>query len=355
MARIRVGIVGLGRNCRERHVPGLQRCDDVEIVAVCNRTPASTQRAAAEYGIPRRYERWQDLVRDPEIDAILIGTWPYLHAPITVAALEQGKHVLCEARMARSLHEAQLMVEAARRHPELVLQIVPSPFGLEIHDAVLEYLKSGRLGKLREVVVVAVNDQWADEQVPLSWRQVRELSGINMVMLGILHETLIRWLPDPVEVFAQAQAFVPERVDPTTGAVVPVELPDAVHVLARFPGGAMGIYHMSHVAHGGPGVSITLYGSKATLQCRFGTTEEVTVAEAGGEFRELPVPPARRRGWQVEADFINSIRSGAPVRFTDPITGLRYMAFTDAVARSLQEHAPVQVPALAELLAAHGE
>lgn len=350
MDRIRIGIVGLGRNCRERHVPGLLACDGVEIVAVCNRTRASTERAAAEYGIPRRYERWQDVVADPDVDAVVIGTWPYLHAPVTIGALEEGKHVLCEARMARSLAEAQAMVEAARRHPELVLQIVPSPFGLEIHDAVLRYLESGRLGTLREVIVVAANDQWADEQVPLSWRQVRELSGINMVMLGILHETLIRWLPDPIEVFAQAEVFIPRRMDPTTGALVPVELPDAVHVLARFPGGAMGIYHMSNVARGGPGMSITLYGSDATVRCTFGEVERVEVAEGGGPFRELPVSAAERRGWRVEADFIDSIRSRTPVRFTDPITGLRYMSFTDAVARSLQQRAPTQPMPVSELL-----
>src|SRR5437762_14198764 len=97
---LRIGLIGAGANTRLRHIPGLRAVADVEIVAVCNRRPESTAAAAAEFGIPRTFERWQDLVADPAIDAIVIGTWPYLHGEITLAALDAGKHVLTEARMA---------------------------------------------------------------------------------------------------------------------------------------------------------------------------------------------------------------------------------------------------------------
>ena len=125
--RIRVGIIGLGANTRLRHVPGLRACDGVEIVAVCNRRPDSTAAVAREFGIPRTFDRWQDLVADRDIDAIVIGTWPYLHCPITIAALEAGKHVLTEARMAMNAAEARLMLDASRTRPELICQIVRAP------------------------------------------------------------------------------------------------------------------------------------------------------------------------------------------------------------------------------------
>ncbi|HZT83535.1 MAG TPA: Gfo/Idh/MocA family oxidoreductase, partial [Gemmataceae bacterium] len=96
---LRIGLIGAGANTRLRHIPGLRALPDVEIVAVVNRRPASTAAAAREYGIPRTFERWQDLVADRDIDALVIGTWPYLHCAITLAALEAGKHVLTEARM----------------------------------------------------------------------------------------------------------------------------------------------------------------------------------------------------------------------------------------------------------------
>ena len=62
MQTIRVGIIGLGANTRLRHVPGLRACRDVEIVAVCNRRPESTQAAAAEFNIPKTYVQWPKLV-----------------------------------------------------------------------------------------------------------------------------------------------------------------------------------------------------------------------------------------------------------------------------------------------------
>src|SRR5262245_33183154 len=125
---LRIGLIGAGANTRARHIPGLRALADVEIVGVCNRRPESTAEVAREFAIPRQYASWEDLLRDKDVDAIVIGTWPYLHAPITLAALDAGKHVLTEARMALNADEAREMLAASRRHPDLVTQIVPSPF-----------------------------------------------------------------------------------------------------------------------------------------------------------------------------------------------------------------------------------
>ncbi len=100
---IRIGLVGAGGNTRLRHIPGLQKIAGVEIASVANRSRASSERVAQEFGIPRIHDRWTDLVNDPDIDAVMIGTWPYLHCPITLAALDAGKHVLTEARIAMIL------------------------------------------------------------------------------------------------------------------------------------------------------------------------------------------------------------------------------------------------------------
>src|SRR4051794_41603076 len=115
---LRVGLVGAGDNTRRRHIPGLRAQPTVEVVAVCNRRPESTEAVARDFAIPRTFSRWQDLVADPDIDAVLIGTWPYLHCPITLAALAAGKHVLTEARMALNAAEARQMLAASRAQPQ---------------------------------------------------------------------------------------------------------------------------------------------------------------------------------------------------------------------------------------------
>src|SRR5437762_13284698 len=150
---VRVGLIGAGANTRTRHIPGLRALPDVEIVAVCNRRPESTAAVAREFGIPRVAERWQDVIADHDIGAVVIGTWPYLHCPITLAALEAGKHVLTEARLSLNAAEAHRMLAASRKYSNLVTQVVPSPYGLKGHDVMAELLGAGYLGDLREVFV----------------------------------------------------------------------------------------------------------------------------------------------------------------------------------------------------------
>lgn len=342
---IRVGIIGLGGNCRQRHVPGLRGCADVSIDAVCNRRQESTLAVAKEFGIQRTYDHWPELVADPDLDALLIGTWPYLHCPITLAALEAGKHVLLEARMAMNAEEARAMLAASRAKPGSVCQIVPSPLGFRADRVVKQLLADGFLGELREVVVIGTSDVLADRETPLSWRQSSSLSGLNMLTLGILHETLIRWVPGPVRVMAQAHAFTPRRVDPASGMLVPVGTPDSVQVLSVLEGGARGIYHVSGVARFGPGSQIHLYGSEGTLKYELSPQDRLWGARQGeSQLREIPVPPEQEYGWHVEEEFIAAIRGQRQVEFTDFATGLRYMEFTEAVAASAASGRAVELP-----------
>ena len=134
--QIRVGLIGAGGNTKAFHIPGLAKQDGVQILAVVNRTRESSQRVADEFGIPKVHDHWQALLGDSSIDAVCIGTWPYMHAPITIAALDAGKHVLCEARMAMDHSQARTMLEASLRHPALTAQIVPAPqhAGVRPHD-----------------------------------------------------------------------------------------------------------------------------------------------------------------------------------------------------------------------------
>jgi len=348
---LRIGIVGLGANTRLRHVPGLRACAAVEIVAVSNRRPESTAAAAHDMGIPRTFEHWQDLVADPAIDAVVIGTWPNLHCPVTLAALAHGKHVLCEARMALSAAEARAMDEARRRYPELTCQLVPSPLGLEVHRTVKGLIDTGYLGQLREAIVIATSDVYADANQPLHWRQVGELSGVNALTLGIVHETLIRWVADPVRVLAQEEAFTSERVDQVSGARRRVGTPDSVQVLTVIEGGARGLYHVSGVTRFGPGTHIHLYGSEGTIKIELFPRYKVMAARAGdAALQEIPVAPEKLGGWRVEADFVGAIRGENAIEFTDFATGVRYMEFTEAVARSAAAGAAVDLP-LEELTA----
>lgn len=348
---LRIGFVGAGENTRRRHFPGFLEQPNVVLAAVCNRRPESTAETARQYRIPRTFTRWEDLVADPDLDAVVIGTWPYLHCPVALAALAAGKHVLTEARLSRDAREAHRMLEASRRHDHLVTQVVPSPFGLAGHDVVRDLMGQGFLGELREVQVHGLQASLANAAAPLSWRQDAGLSGFNMLTLGIVHETLLRWAPPPVRVLAQVHAHIPARIDPTGGVLRDVGTPDSVQVLAILEGGARATYHFSGVVPYGQSASIRLFGTEGALaydlmQDRlFGTSgRERNEPLSERDWPEIPIPPERRRVWSVEADFVRAIREGTPIRFTDFATGVAYMEFTEAVARSAQTGSPIDLP-----------
>jgi predicted dehydrogenase len=348
---LRIGLVGAGANTRTRHIPGLRALPDIEIIAVCNRRPSSTNSAAREFGIPRTYYHWAELVGDADVDAVVIGTWPYLHCPITLAALEAGKHVLTEARLSMNAGEAHRMWAAARRHARLVAQVVPSPYGLKGHDVMAELIHGGFLGELREVFVYSLNNALADPASPLSWRQDLALSGYNMLTLGIIHETLLRWAPPPIRVLAQVHAFISSRIDPESGVRRAVGTPDSVQALAVLENGARAVYQFSGVTPFGQGAGIALYGTEGVLhydliadRIRGATRQRGAAPIAADELPEIPIPADKARDWRVEEEFVEAIRGGPPVRFTDFPTAVAYMEFTEAVARSAQRGTSVELP-----------
>ena len=87
---LRIGIAGAGKIVASEHAPRFRAIPGVELVAVANQTPESSRRAAAQMGIARTYGHWGELIEDDDIDAILVGTWPYLHAPIAIEDFAAG-------------------------------------------------------------------------------------------------------------------------------------------------------------------------------------------------------------------------------------------------------------------------
>ena len=190
---IKVGVIGAGGNTTSRHIPGLQAIEGVEIVGVCNRSQESSQRVADQFGIPKTYDNWQDAIADGDTNAIVIGTWPYMHCRATIAALEADKHVMCEARMAMNAREAHEMREVSREKTHLIAQIVPSPMTLRVDKTIKRLIAEGYIGDVLAVEARA-GGAFLDSEAPLQWRQDFDLSGLNIMSMGIWYEALIRWI-----------------------------------------------------------------------------------------------------------------------------------------------------------------
>ncbi len=336
---IRVGVVGAGANTRSRHIPGLQAINGVEIVSVCNRSPESSQRVADEFGIPTVYHHWWELIDAGDTDAIVIGTWPYMHERMTLRALAAGKHVMCEARMARNLTEARAMLVAAQANPQLVTQIVPSPMTLGVDQTIKRLLAEGYLGDLL-VIEIRAGNSFMDPDAPMHWREDFDLSGLNIMSMGIWYEALLRWVGEATAVSAMGKVFTPLRKT-SDGHLKAVKVPDHIDIVADMACGAQARVTISSVTGLAEPNMVTLYGSTGTL--RF-TGGQLYGGQRGDDaLKPISIPPEEKGGWRVETEFINAIRGQEVITHTNFETGLKYMAFTEAVTRSIQERRVIPV------------
>ncbi|MFQ5882973.1 MAG: Gfo/Idh/MocA family protein [Candidatus Methylomirabilales bacterium] len=340
---IRVGIVGAGANTRLKHIPGFKAIAGVEVVSVANRSRESGERAAREFGIPKVYDHWLELVEADDTDAICIGTWPSLHCPVTVAALENDKHVLCEARMAMNAAEAHAMLEAARQHPHLITQVVAAPHTLTVDRTIQELIADGYVGELLAVEVRGLQPTFVDRESPLHWRHDADLSGLNTLTMGIWYEALMRWVGPASRVMAVTKVCVPQRKD-GSGGLRWVTVPDHVDIIAHLACGASAHLRFSTVTGLAPANEAWLFGTEGTLRLDTATLKLYGGRRGDTELKEIGIPKEKQVGWRVEEEFINAIRGQEQVIRTSFEDGVRYMEFTEAVIRSAQSGQAISLP-----------
>ena len=339
MTALRIGIIGAGANTKSRHIPGFQEIEGVEVVAVANRALVSAQKAADEFGIPGVFEDWRELVQSDGVDAVCVGTWPYKHCPITLESLKAGKHILTEARMAMNLSEARQML-AASQQSDRVSMIVPAPMFLETESVLLAMVADGYFGDLLEIHVNALSGGYNPE-APLHWRQRRDLSGNNIMGMGIYNETVRRYAGHEKALSAHATSFSTQRTDPESNQRLPADVPESLGIVAQMESGATAVYHISSVARMGEG-GIEMHGTRGAF--KLGAGGAWVAGDGDAEYRKLEVPLDKQGGWRVEADFVDAIRDGKPVTHTSFEDGVRYMEFTEAVNISLAQGRRVELP-----------
>jgi predicted dehydrogenase len=333
---IRIGIIGAGAICRTRHIPGLQKIPGVSVVAVSNRTPESAKKIAGEFNIPETIDKWEDLLARKDIDAVFIGTWPYMHKEMSVAALTAGKHVFCQARMAMNLAEAKVMCFAAKKNPKLVAMICPPPTRMPFEPFVKKLLADGELGTITAVELLAVSGANTNESA-IHWRERKEFSGKQIMAMGIYAETLNAWVGPYEELSARTIIAIPQKTDASSGGnkTERIRVPQGVMITGRLANGAIAIEHHLGLAMDKttPCDRLTIWGLKGTLRYTFGATIEV--AKVGEALKAVDVPAELKRDWWAEDEFIAAVRNaraGQPFSVTpDFAEGLLYMQKVEAV------------------------
>jgi len=337
--KLLIGMVGAGNIVRQRHLPGLKKHPEVEIVAVSNSTYESSEKFCQEelpHATPMR--NWADLLALPDLDIIWIGTPPYMHSAVTISALEAGKHVFCQARMAMDLAEANEMLAASKKRPHLVTMLCPPPFGLRGDLLMKKLLAENYVGKVHDVRLQSFSSSYLDPEAPAHWRQKIEISGLNVLTFGIYVEVLHRWLGQITGVFARGKVVHSERRG------YEVVVPDLLNILCKFENGAEGVLEFSGVNLTDESDHIEIYGDKGTLTYDF-KTDKIRAAKLGSaEFHDVDLTPELTGEWRVEDDFIAAVKSKGRVGpHPDFEDGVRYMAVVQAVADSRARNEWVEV------------
>ena len=207
MTPLRAALVGVGR-IADMHYLGYSASPMAELVAICDSDPDLLKRRASEWGVKKTYTDINDLVSDPDVDAIDIITPHYLHAPMTIAALEAGKHVTVQKPMALTIDEADAMIEAAERTGKLLRVIDNYRFHPPFVRA-KQILESGGIGEPMSVRIKTASgtapNGWDIPQSSHRWRSDPTLSGEGSVLFDHGHHvwTIARYLLGDIErVFA---------------------------------------------------------------------------------------------------------------------------------------------------------
>jgi predicted dehydrogenase len=328
--KLRIGIVGAGGIVKTRHLPALKKHPDAEVVAVSNSTYESSEKFCQE-NVPQAtpMRNWADLLALPDLDIIWIGTPPYMHSAVTISALEAGKHVFCQARMSMDRAEAEEMLATSKRYPELVTMLCPPPYGLRGDLLVKKLLAENFIGRAHHVRLQSFHANFLNPDAPAHWRQKIEISGLNVLTLGIYVEVVQRWLGSITGVFARAKILQPIRQG------YEVIIPDILTVLCQFENGAEGILEFSGVSSLAKGDRFEVYGDRGTLTYDF-ANDIIEVGKIGDEkMQVMEIPPELESAWRVEEDFLAAVRSKGRIRpHPDFDEGLRYMRVVQAVADS---------------------
>src|SRR5213595_3438404 len=153
MQKVRWGVLSTADIGIGQVIPAMQQGTYCEIAAIASRSPEKARAAAAQLGIPKAYGSYEELLADPEIDAIYNPLPNHLHVPWSIKAAEAGKHVLCEKPLSMTVAEAQQLIAARDRAGVKVGEA----FMVRTHPQWLrtrELIRSGRIGVLRSIVGV---------------------------------------------------------------------------------------------------------------------------------------------------------------------------------------------------------
>ncbi|KAB8193863.1 gfo/Idh/MocA family oxidoreductase [Nonomuraea phyllanthi] len=332
------------------------------MAVIAGRSKEQTEAAAAQLGWADVETDWRELIKRDDVQIVDICTPGDSHADIAIAALQAGKHVICEKPLANTVAEAEAMVRAAAAAPGKSMVA----FNYRRVPAIAlarRYVEEGRIGEIRHVRAAYLQDWIVDPEFPLVWRLQKDkagsgalgdigahivdaaqfITGENVVGVSALTETFIKERP----LAAESAGLGASRAE-STGQVT---VDDAALFIGRLSGGGLASFEATRFAYGRKNaMRIEIFGSRGSLAFDFEAMNELWFSSGGGGFERILVtepdhpyvgawwPPGHGLGYEHTftheiKDFLEAVATGADPSpsFAD---GLRVQRVLEAVEQS---------------------
>lgn len=330
--KVRWGVISTARIGMEKVTPAIMQAPNCEVVAISSRNLASAQKAAAQLGIPKAYGSYEEMLADPDIDAVYNPLPNHLHVDLTLAAAKAGKHVLCEKPMALNASDAARLNDC----PKDI--IVAEAFMVRYHPQwhrVLEIVQSGELGEIRGVRAVFSYMNLDPNNV----RNQPDIGGGGIMDIGCYPVTAARY-------FLGAE---PQRVvslvdrDPTFGT------DRLASVIADFGGGKQVSFMVSTQLAANQSLEILGTKGRVEILIPFNAPPHKTTAilvddgsELGGHMARREIIPACDQYTEQAIAFADAVLGGKSLAYGIP-DAIQSMKILDAIFESEKTGAWAQV------------
>lgn len=358
MARpVRLGIVGLGFGA-SAHLPAFLSMPDVKVVAVADAGSGKARQVAAATGVPRAFDGWKGLIESREIDAVSVATPPGSQAAVVCAALDAGKHVLCEKPFGKSVDDARAMWALAKKRQ--LVNAVDFEFRMEPGIAALKrQVTVSAIGRIRRVDVSWFTGGRADPSSAWSWQHDAGLGGGVLDGFGSHVVDYVEWMCQSpfVRVFARAQILVRRRKD-LEGREREVSAEDSCDLLCDLANGAIANLRFSNASPFASGHRIEIVGEGGRLvyahELPFRPDQATLAIETDARgLRPIPLesPELAPAGLdtrlfpfrQLAGSFIEAISGRSMPDLPDFHRGLRVRRILEAARRSLTDRRQIVI------------
>ena len=290
---VRVGFIGSGF-ARRVQLPALALVPGAKATAIASGHRANAEAVAKEFGLAHVFSDGTELARSPDVDLVIVSSTPDSHARFAIAALEAGKHVLCEKPMALDAFEAAQMVTASEQHPDRLAWIDHELRYEPNRRRARELIRSDAIGELRHIELSLKPYLRGDGRpqafdAPWNWWFDASRGGGILGAVGSHLVDLCRfWCgSEIVYVAGLVETFVKQRQD-ESGMVHPVTADDFASCVLQTASGAVATITLSTVAHHGPGHLGQVTGSEGTLLLSGETKLEL--GKPGGPLEDISAP-----------------------------------------------------------------